>query len=108
MFAYLSFPAGNDADSSNLVEYAAAEKVMIIPGYLSSVAHLQAAAVQLRQQQQHLHQEQPQQKQQEEGSAVMNRCPYFRVSFASVQSVEAIKEGFARLGEALRKCQGSS
>jgi len=36
------FFAGN-GDSSNLVDAAAAEKVMVVPGHLISVKHLQAA-----------------------------------------------------------------
>lgn len=110
--------AGDGADSRKLVEYAAAERVMVVPGHLLSVSHLQAAAVDSSRQKQH---EQPSQRQDHtEGSAQQQQrqevavgstaaaCAYFRVSFASVQSEEAIREGFARLGQALRKCKAGS
>lgn len=94
------------------MEYGASEKVMIIPGHLASATHLQAAAKQLKQQQQQEQadsssiRQQAEQKLQASETVVEHQseaCPFFRVSFASVQSEDALREGFVRLGKALRR-----
>lgn len=73
-----------------MLQAGADRKVLIIPGYLMSAQHLQILA----QQQQQEHQEQ-------QPSAVeLPVCPYFRVSFASVDA-DTMLEGFARLRAAI-------
>lgn len=66
-----------------MLQAGAEHKVLIIPGYLTSAQHLQILA------------------QQQQPSAVeLPVCPYFRVSFASVDA-DAMLEGFARLRAAI-------
>lgn len=123
---------GDRSDSAKLLEFGSAEKVMIVPGHLASVPHLAAAAKELKQQQHHHQENGLQEHPQQNGSihhqqqdhleeqkeqkiqAVKtvadegNTCPYFRVSFASVQSEDALREGFARLGRALQQCRDAT
>jgi DNA-binding transcriptional MocR family regulator len=80
------------SDASFLLPAGAEQQVLIIPGYLTSAQHLQLLDQQRRQQ------EQQQAAQQQ---IVLPPCPYFRVSFASVDS-SAMLEGFARLKAAIK------
>jgi DNA-binding transcriptional MocR family regulator len=66
----------------------AEQRVLIIPGYLTSAAHLQIMDKQ--RQQQHAQQEEQR----------LPPCPFFRVSFASVDA-QTMVEGFARLRAAI-------
>uniref|UniRef100_A0A383VSP6 Aminotransferase class I/classII large domain-containing protein n=1 Tax=Tetradesmus obliquus TaxID=3088 RepID=A0A383VSP6_TETOB len=102
---------GEGVDASPLMELGAAEKVMVVTGNLSSVAHLQATA-HAQQQQAQDQQQQPeqqgshmQQQQQQQLDKAAGPCPYFRVSFASVASDADLQEGFARLRRAVLRCQ---
>jgi hypothetical protein len=92
------------------MEIGASEKVMVVTGNLSSVAHLQAAAqAKLQpQQQQGANKQQQQQHQQQQAEKPVGPCPYFRVSFASVGSDEDLQEGFARLRRAVMRCQDAA
>jgi DNA-binding transcriptional MocR family regulator len=72
-------------DASNVLQAGAEHKVLIIPGYLTSAQHLQIMA---------------QQQQQQQQQAELPVCPFFRVSFASVDA-QAMLEGFARLRAAI-------
>ncbi|WIA37181.1 hypothetical protein OEZ86_014136 [Tetradesmus obliquus] len=103
---------GEGVDASPLMGLGAAEKVMVVTGNLSSVAHLQATAhaqqeqaqdQQQQPEQQGSHKQQQQQQQQLDKAA--GPCPYFRVSFASVASDADLQEGFARLRRAVLRCQ---
>lgn len=108
-------------NASDLLPFAAAEQVVVVPGAVLSVAHLQAAEQQLRQKEQQL-QLQQQQEHVEEGPSVadvpasdeltansaggpLEHCSYFRLSFASVESDEILLEGFVRLKQAILKFQ---
>jgi hypothetical protein len=92
------------------MELGAAEKVMVVTGNLSSVAHLQAAA-RAKQQHDSDRQNDPDKQQQQELDkqqldTAAGPCPYFRVSFASVGSDADLQEGFVRLRRAILRCQG--
>jgi hypothetical protein len=105
--------AGDRADASPLMELGASEKVMVVTGNLSSVAHLQAAAhaknsLQEQQQQQQQQQQGATEQQQQQLDIAAGPCPYFRVSFASVGSNEDLYEGFARLRRAVLRCQAAA
>jgi hypothetical protein len=102
--------SGDRADASPLMELGASEKVMVVTGNLSSVAHLQAAAhAKLQAQQQQQQQQQGANKQQQQPlDKTAGSCPYFRVSFASVGSDEDLQEGFARLRRAVLRCQDAA
>jgi hypothetical protein len=106
------FAGGGNA--SDLLPFAAAEQVVVVPGAVLSVAHLQAAELQLRQREQ-------QQRQTADGPSLgrvpapdqltavvagdVPPCPHFRLSFASVQSDDALLEGFVRLKRAIMEFQ---
>jgi DNA-binding transcriptional MocR family regulator len=78
--------SADGSDASSVLQAGAEHKVLIIPGYLTSAQHLQILA---------------QQQQQQQPTAVeLPVCPYFRVSFASVDA-DAMLEGFARLRAAI-------
>ena len=85
-------------DANFMLPAGAEQRVLIIPGYLTSAAHLQIMDKQRQQQQQ-------QQQQQEEQQ--LPPCPFFRVSFASVDA-QAMVEGFARLRAAIDSKLGPS
>jgi hypothetical protein len=89
------------SDASFLLPAGAEQQVLIIPGYLTSAQHLQLLDQQ-RQQQEQQGQQLGQQlgQQQAAQEIVLPPCPYFRVSFASVDSA-AMLEGFARLKAAV-------
>jgi DNA-binding transcriptional MocR family regulator len=72
-------------DASSVLQAGAQHKVLIIPGYLTSAQHLQIMA----------------QQQQEQQQTELPVCPFFRVSFASVDA-KAMLEGFARLRAAIK------
>lgn len=88
------------ADANFLLPAGAEQRVLIIPGYLTSASHLQILDKQRQQQQQ-------QQAQQQQEEQQLPACPYFRVSFASVDS-QAMVEGFARLRAAVDSRHTSS
>jgi hypothetical protein len=122
LFISLAAPG---ADSSKLIEAASSEGVMVIPGHLISVPHLEAAARSRQQQQQQqqqqrkaadnsslvsstdLQQLQDQQQQQQQQAEQLAPSPYFRVSFVSV-GPDAIKEGIKRLAKAIAAISSSS
>jgi hypothetical protein len=103
------------------MEASSAEGVMVIPGHLISVPHLQASARTMQQQRQQQQQQQQQakaaagstgcnddlQQLQDQQQAELAPSPYFRVSFVSV-GPEAIKEGIKRLGRAVAAISSSS
>lgn len=76
--------SADGSDASSVLQAGAEHKVLIIPGYLTSAQHLQILA----------------QQQQQPSAVELPVCPYFRVSFASVD-VDAMLEGFARLRAAI-------
>jgi hypothetical protein len=96
------------ADASFLLHAGAKHKVMVVPGFLTSAAHLQALARQhYRQQEQQsggssLSVQQQQPEEQQEEAQALSPCPFFRVSFASVGEAD-MAEGFARLRQAIEQ-----
>ncbi|KAF6254738.1 pyridoxal phosphate-dependent transferase [Scenedesmus sp. NREL 46B-D3] len=117
MFMWFKMTAPG-ADSCKLIEASSAQGVMVIPGHLISVPHLEAAARQRQQQQQQrqnaavlaaaaacgvVQKQQLQAEQQQE----LAPSPYFRVSFVSV-GPEAVEEGLKRLSRAIAAVSSSS
>jgi hypothetical protein len=115
-------PPTGDVDSKALIEAAAAAGVMVVPGHVISVRHLEAAhaqrrrVVQLQKQQQHALALALAAGQAAAAAAPLapplavapwapEPCPHFRVSFASA-SPEALAEGFKRLRAAILACHG--
>lgn len=86
------------SDAAYVLQAGAEQKVLIVPGYLTSAQHLQILQQQRQQQQE---QQPPQQEQQEQPQELeLPPCPFLRVSFASVDA-DAMLEGFARLRKAI-------
>ena len=92
--ATLLMPTGEKTDTRELMDFGARSGVMVVPGHVLSVPHLQAAAA-LRRGEDCA----------EDCDALVSKanapCPYFRVSFSSVGSNEEIVEGFVRLRKAI-------